>query len=71
LANASLAVGAEGETGQCDRQVATAAFGVFEDGEQVVGFANAFIMDAFGAADATEIGAESGIAQADEGAGQV
>jgi hypothetical protein len=70
LGDARLAVGAEGEAGQRHRQVAAAALGVFEHGQQVVGFAAAFVMDALGAADATEIRAEGGVAEADEGARQ-
>ena len=70
LGDAGLAVGAEGEAGQGDRQVAAAALGVLEHGEQVFGFADTLVMDAFGAADAAEIGPEGGVAEADESPGQ-
>ena len=68
--NARLAVGAEGKPGERHRQIAAATLGVFEHGEQVVGFTAAFIVLAFGAANATEIRAKRGVAETDKRAGQ-
>jgi len=70
LGHPGLDVGAEGKASQDHGQVAEALPGVVQHGKHVLRLAPALVVAAGALAHAPEIGAQGGVAQADEGPGQ-